>query len=119
MMNPLLDHPSPDFAELERVLKGDQEPQRVHLVELLIDEEVLQAIVEHYLGEAWIPSTAESRVRYLKQLTLLYCRLGYDYVPIPQWPTLWRNHPSPDGDRRRIPPSFHGASDIGRIKVVA
>lgn len=95
MTSPLLDRPAPDFAELERVLKGEQEPQRVHLVELLIDEEVLQAIIEHYLGEAWIPSTSKSRERYLKQLVTLYYRLGYDYVPIPQWPTLWRNHPSP------------------------
>ncbi|MBM4467637.1 MAG: hypothetical protein FJ014_19135, partial [Chloroflexi bacterium] len=54
MKNPLLERPAPDFAELERVLKGKQEPRRVHIVELLIDEEVLQAITARYLGKPWI-----------------------------------------------------------------
>ena len=54
MINPLLEHLAPNFAELERVLKGEQEPRRVHLVELSIDQEVLQAIAERYLGEPWV-----------------------------------------------------------------
>lgn len=54
MTNPLLEHPAPNFAELERVLKGEQDPRRVHLVELGIDQEVLQAIAERYLGEPWV-----------------------------------------------------------------
>jgi uroporphyrinogen decarboxylase len=95
MTNPLLEHPAPDFAELERVLKGEQAPRRVHLVELLIDEEVLQAITGRYLGETWIPSTARAQELYVQQIVTLYYRLGYDYVPVPQWPTLWVNHPSP------------------------
>lgn len=99
MKTPLLAEPAPDFAELERVLKGEQEPRRVHLVELLIDEEVLQAIAERYLGKAWIPSTAESRELYFQQYVELYYRLGYDFVPIPQWPPFWINHPSP---RKRL-----------------
>ena len=95
MSSPLLDHPSPDFAELERVLKGTQEPQRVHLVELLIDEEVLQAITERYLGQPWIASRAAPGKIYSKQLVTLFHRLGYDYVPVPSWPIHWLNHPSP------------------------
>ena len=95
MANPLLTHPAPDFAELERVLKGEQETSRVHLVELLLDEEVLRAITEQHLGESWIPSTEETKELYYKQLVTLYYRLGYDYVPIPQWPPFWLNHPSP------------------------
>ena len=40
----LLDQPAPDFDELVGVLKGEQPPRRVHLVEAAIDPEVLQTI---------------------------------------------------------------------------
>ena len=95
MTSPLLEHPSPNFAELERVLKGEQEPRRVHLVELYIDQEVLQAITERYLGEAWISWDRLSGIPptepYLMQLVTLYYRLGYDCVPtLP----VWVHHPS-------------------------
>jgi len=104
MKNPLLERPAPDFAELERVLKGEQEPCRVHLVELLIDEEVLQAITVRYLGKPWVswgegprwlPSLEEQGEPYFKQLVALYYRLGYDYVPVSR---VWTHHPPP---RRR------------------
>ena len=91
-MNPLLEHPAPDFATLERVLKGEQEPARVHLAELTIDQEILQAITERYLDQPWIPLTEESREPYFEQFVNLYCRLGYDYVPT--WP-IWSHHPTP------------------------
>ena len=94
-MNPLPDHLTPDFAQLEQVLRGEREPRRVHLVELLIDHEVLQAITERWLGGQWIPETGDTREPFIRQLVTLYYRLGYDYVPVPQWPTLWINHPSP------------------------
>jgi len=93
--NPLLEHPKPDFAELERVLKGEQEPQRVHLVELGIDQEIMQSISERYLHRPWVPRSdwgQEPQETYLKQLVTLYYRLGYDYVLV--WPT-WINHPAP------------------------
>lgn len=34
MPSPLWDHPRPDFSAFERVVKGEQKPQRVHLIEL-------------------------------------------------------------------------------------
>jgi uroporphyrinogen decarboxylase len=94
MTNPLLEHPTPDFAELEQVLKGAQEPRRVHLVELGIDQEMLQAIAERYLGEPWIfwhrrPNELPPEP-YLKQLITMYHRLGYDYVPTAR---VWSDHP--------------------------
>lgn len=95
MTTPLLEDPAPDFAELQRVLKGEQEPRRVHLVELGVDPEVRQAIIERYLGESPIPRTEETKERHFVQLITLYWRLGYDYVPIPQWSTMWINHPPP------------------------
>jgi len=95
MTGALLEHPNPDFAELEQVLRGEQEPRRVHLVELLIDEEVLQTISERYMGQRWIPLAAESREAYWRQFIQMYYRLGYDFVPIGCWGSRWINHPSP------------------------
>jgi len=95
MTNPLLEHPTPDFVELERVLKGEQEPRRAHLVELGIDREVLQLITERYLGQPWVSPTKDPQEPYLEQLVTLYYRLGYDYVPTGP---VWVHHPSP---RRR------------------
>jgi uroporphyrinogen decarboxylase len=100
MTNPLLEHPTPDFAELEQVLKGRQEPRRVHLTEIGIDQEVLQALAERYLGEPWIPWDRRSEEPppepYLTQFITMYYRLGYDCVPA-MW--IWRHHPSLRGRR--------------------
>lgn len=90
----LLKNPSPDFSELERVLMGKKEPAKVHLAELLIDDIVLQTIQEQYLGSPWIPLSEQTKDHYYQQLVTIYYRLGYDYVPIPQWPLLWLNHPA-------------------------
>ena len=95
----LPEYPDPDFTELERVLKGEQEPRRVHLIELLIDEEVLQAIAKRYLGQPWVPSTEKPRETYFRQLITLYHRLGYDFVPVGCWGDVWIHHPPPK--RRR------------------
>src|SRR5689334_407204 len=92
----LLDHPTPDFNELVRVLKGEQSPRRVHLVEVGIDPEVLQIIQEDCLGEPWalphgVHVLEKPDQRYYRQLVNLYYRLGYDFVPI--WP-FWVNNPA-------------------------
>ena len=101
-MGPLLENPAPDFAELERVLKGQQVPRRVHPVELSIDDEVLRAITEGYLGKSWIPwehdwINAPPREPYLIQIITIYYKLGYDLVPkimptfqhLPAWRRKW------------------------------
>jgi uroporphyrinogen decarboxylase len=92
----LLDHPSPDFEELVRVLKGEKAPRRVPLVEISIDPEILQTIQETSLGEPWalprgVHTLATPNERYYRQLVNLYYRLGYDFVPI--WP-FWVNNPT-------------------------
>jgi len=102
MFNLLLDHPEPNFAALELVLKGEQEPRRVHLVELGFDEEVLQVINERYLSRPWIPlppwfgSTESLQPACFENLVAIYHSLGHDFVPI--WP-VWPEHPTP---RRRF-----------------
>ena len=86
MLSPILEYPTPDFAELERVLKGEQEAHRVHLVEFWIDQEVLQSIADNYLDTPWIPWTENPTKPHLEQFVTLYYRLGYDYVPArPVW----------------------------------
>ena len=91
----LLDDPAPDFDEFVRVLKGEQAPQRVHIVELGIDPEVLRTIQETYLGEAWalprgVFGPAQPDELYYRQLVTIYWRLGFDFVPL--WP-MWTNSP--------------------------
>lgn len=95
MKDLLLDHPFPDFDELVRVLKGEQLPRRVPLVEIGIDPEILQAIHESYLSEPWalppgvgMPSSPE--INYYRQTINLYYRLGYDFVPLCP---IWVNNP--------------------------
>lgn len=41
-----LKSPSPDFQALKGVLMGDATPEKVHLVELLIDFEVMNFLAE-------------------------------------------------------------------------
>jgi uroporphyrinogen decarboxylase len=91
----LLDHPAPDFEEFVRVLKGEQAPRRVHIVELGIDPEVFRTIQETYLGEPWalprgVYSPDKPDERYYRQVVNIYYRLGYDFVPL--WP-MWTNSP--------------------------
>lgn len=108
MLNPLLERPTPDFAELERILRGEEEPGRVHLVELGIDQEILEAISERFLGQAWVfpPASAarafgvqvgegensftQSEEPHLRRLVDMYHRLGYDCVST--WP-IFTHHP--------------------------
>jgi hypothetical protein len=91
--NPILERPEPDFDALAGVLSGRREATKVHQFELLVDGEILQAIQEKYLGQAWIPRTAETTEAYFKQFINMHYLLGYDFVLEGVWRTVWRNHP--------------------------
>jgi uroporphyrinogen decarboxylase len=90
----LLDHPSPDFDRLLCILKGEISAERVPIVEIGIDPEVLQEIQETYVGDPWaLPSGVyephPQNGSYYQQVINLYYRLGYDFVPIcPIWVNL-------------------------------
>jgi len=95
MMSLLSEHPTPDFDGLLSILRGEKTPERVPIIEIGIDPEVLQIMQESLLGEPWVlspgvgaPSSPDAR--YYQQLINLYFRLGYDFVPL--WP-LWINNP--------------------------
>lgn len=91
-LNPLLEHPAPDFDTFARVLSGEQAPKRVHLVEPFYDIEVLQAIAQRYSDEPWIPLTPDTKEAFIRQLVNLFYRLGYDCAPVFM---MWRDHPAP------------------------
>jgi len=94
VMRAPLELPTPDFAEFEQILTGEQDPQRAHLVELSLDAEVLQVLAQTHLGEPWVPLTPESQELHLRQRLMLYRQLGYDYVPGHQWGDAWIGHPA-------------------------
>jgi uroporphyrinogen decarboxylase len=97
MSHPKLEHPQPDFDTFVAVLKGEQLPRRVHLIELSMDGEIMKALTEQYLEEAWFNWEHGFEYtppeEYYQQVVNLYYWLGYDHVPI--WAT-WPNHPAPD-----------------------
>jgi len=85
-----LQNPLPDFESLEKVLRGEKEPEKVYFVELGIDGEVLKYITENVMREKWIPQGEEIQKDYVKQIIDFYYKMGYDYVPL--W-LDWRNLP--------------------------
>jgi len=72
---------APDFAKFEKVVRGQEEPSRVHLVELGIDSEVIQEVTEQTLARKWIPDSPETHIRHLEQRISFYSAMGYDFVP--------------------------------------
>jgi len=61
-----LQNPSPDFESLEKVLRGEKEPEKVYFVELGIDMEIIKYIIEKVMRQRWIPSTEETQKDYQK-----------------------------------------------------
>ncbi len=75
-----LETPHPDFEALEKVLKGEKQPERVHFVELVMDEEVKKSITEKSLGKRWVPYSPRDKEAYLLQDIQFWYRMGYDYI---------------------------------------
>jgi len=72
---------TPDFEELEKVIRGEKPPTRVHLVELGIDGEVVQDVTEHVLARKWIPDSEKTRTQHMEQYLSFYAAMGYDFAP--------------------------------------
>jgi len=94
--------PSPDFESLNKVLKGEKQPEKVYFVEYGVDGEVMKFITEEVIGEKWISTsqvstgkapakkgfTLEEKTKRLwKQHINFFYLMGYDYVP--SWGQLW------------------------------
>ncbi len=63
---------APDFEEFEKVVRGQRQPSRVHLVELGIDREVVKDVTEHIPARKWIPDSDETHSGYLEQHISFY-----------------------------------------------
>ncbi len=90
---PILEKPVADFERLMAVLSGKKPAERVHPIELLIDEEILEAISEGYLHEKWIKLSQSSMAQHYRQKAALYHKLGYDGLVEGVWRTDWLEHP--------------------------
>ena len=82
MFKVLLKNPKPDFEEFKKVIKGDKPAERVHFVELLIDQEVISFITENFLREKAITFSLKTKESFLRQQINWWYRMGYDYVRI-------------------------------------
>ncbi len=95
MMQLLIKNPRPDFFELKNVLGGKKNPDKIHFVELWIDEEIKKIIIENCFNEKNVPPPAtffsnnlynttknkkmESE-RYYKQLIKFRYQMGYSFL---------------------------------------
>ena len=82
----------PDFNSLERVLRGEKEPEKVYFVELLIDEEIIKYVVENIWTEQWFPLTEDTIQEHQEQFINFYYRMGYDCARMRGNP-FWKNMP--------------------------
>jgi len=105
-----LSGPKPDFESMEKVIKGEKEPKKVHFVEEFADAEVVNYIVQNMmeedfpeLDETWPSLGSDSHLQKkidkflrdgtfklidgepdiirLKRDIAFYYRMGFDYVP--------------------------------------
>lgn len=102
MKNFKLRDPSPDFETFSRVLKGEAPAKKVHLAELVLDFELMEAISEKILDKKWmslqeaytpeeinkvlalgkglLPMGGEKEKAFWKQYSDFFFRMGYDYI---------------------------------------
>ena len=80
MLKVPLKNPKPDFEEFKRVIKGERKAKRVHFVELLADQEIINFIIENFLKEKVITFSSKTKKSFLKQQINWWYRMGYDYI---------------------------------------
>ena len=73
-----VERPQPDAQEFLRIVKGEQVPRRVPLIEYIVDETLLRPIVTDMLGREW--STEPSA--YWDNVIQFWYRMGYDMVHV-------------------------------------
>jgi len=135
-------NPKPDFERLNSVLLGKKKPEKVHFVEMLIDEEIKNGIITTYFGEKNYPPTVtfgggsegeqkkvnieevkQASDSYYKQLINFYHRLGYsvltDYeflVNFQSFNTVGRIGKDPDSSLNARSERHWAQEGIGLIK---
>lgn len=105
-----LRNPQPDFESMEKVIRGEKKPDRVHFAEEFVDPEIINYIVQNMmeekfpeLDEVWPSLGSDSHLQRkidkflidgtfklidgepdiirLKRDIAFYHRMGFDYVP--------------------------------------
>lgn len=111
---PLPIKPEPDFNRLRRALLRDGEPDRVSMLELFADRE----IIAHVMGvESALPTGKIEEERWLRILIDFWHGLGYDSIwlnPGPRLPTK-RIAAGDTADLKREQREWYGA-DVGIIQ---
>ena len=86
--------PNPDFSRLRQAVLCHGGPDRLPLIEVNIDDEILSALLEErvqnhgYVNRLVQQAGSLNRVeseRYVRQQTKAYYHLGYDYVVLPAY----------------------------------
>lgn len=85
--------PRPDFSQMRKVLLRQGEPSRLPLVELLVDREMMEAVLGEPIpyGEPIPSPDPRARRPDLDGVIRFWHRTGYDYltvqaaVPMPRW----------------------------------
>lgn len=80
MLKVPLKNPKPDFKEFKKVIKGEKRAKKVHFVELLADQEIINFIIENFFGDRIITFSPETKEDFLKQQINWWYRMGYDYI---------------------------------------
>ena len=71
----------PDFEEMEKVITGERQPSRVHLVELGVDQEVMRFVTENVFHDRWDAAPDAGSLQAARQRVTFYARMGYDFAP--------------------------------------
>ncbi len=80
-MNRSLPAPQPDFSRLRKVLLRQGEPDRLPLVELLVDREMMEAVLCEPVPYAR-PNHPEERAAELDRVIRFWRQTGYDYISV-------------------------------------
>src|SRR5512146_2290176 len=73
--------PRPDFSQLRKVLLRQGEPDRLPIIELLVDREMMEAVLCEPIPFA-NPLDRSAREKEWDQLIQFWYRTGYDYISV-------------------------------------
>jgi uroporphyrinogen decarboxylase len=74
----------PDFSAFKEYLLGHRKASRVHLADLLINDEILMQYTREILGKTWI-GRADDEKAYFSNYVRCFHHMGFDYVPVHFW----------------------------------
>lgn len=86
----------PDFFAFKEYLLGRGKASRVHLADLLINDEILKQYTREVLGKAWA-DRADDEKTYFRNYAECFFHMGFDYIPVHFWiQNTFQGFPEPD-----------------------